>query len=228
LAASSSASKTYFCARMPCLSAFCAFLRLASARALLTGTAARGAEARDLAEAGCAIEEIALDWTPAFAEAWWSHWDAFHATHFAHHLKTFRDKMHPTVVTAIESGLRLSATQLNMTQTVFTAAWRKLFLVLERCDALICSTESIPAPSVDYDELGSLGRDEQGRLVSMDMTMQFNALKLPAISVPSGVAAGGLPTGMQIVGRRFDDLTVLRIAAALERTRPWAERRPGL
>jgi Asp-tRNA(Asn)/Glu-tRNA(Gln) amidotransferase A subunit family amidase len=33
---------------------------------------------------------------------------------------------------------------------------------------------------------------------------------------------------MQIVGRRFDDLTVLRIAAALERTRPWAERRPGL
>lgn len=81
---------------------------------------------------------------------------------------------------------------------------------------------------MDYDELSSLGRDEQGRLVSMDMTMQFNALKLPAISVPSGVAAGGLPTGVQIVGRRFDDLTVLRVAAALERTRPWAGRRPLL
>jgi Asp-tRNA(Asn)/Glu-tRNA(Gln) amidotransferase A subunit family amidase len=136
--------------------------------------------------------------------------------------------MHPTVVTAIESGLRLSATQLGMTQPVFTDAWKKLRPVLERCDALICPTESIPAPSVDYDELGSLGRDEQGRLVSMDMTMQFNALKLPAICVPSGAAAGGLPTGMQIVGRRFDDLTVLRIAAALERTRPWSEHRPPL
>jgi Asp-tRNA(Asn)/Glu-tRNA(Gln) amidotransferase A subunit family amidase len=87
------------------------------------------------------------------------------------------------VVTAIENGLRLSATQLGMTQTVFTDAWKKLRPVLERCDALICPTEAIPAPSVDYDELASLGRDEQGRLVSMDMTMQFNALKLPAISV---------------------------------------------
>ena len=184
------------------------------------------AAARDLAAAGCEIEEIALEWTPAFAEAWWSHWDAFHATHFARHLNTIREKMHPTVVAAIENGLRLSATQLNMTQTVFTEAWKRLLPVLERCDALICPTESIPAPSVDYDELGSLARDEHGRLVSMDMTMQFNALKLPAISVPSGVGAGGLPTGMQIVGRRFDDLTVLRIAAVLERRRPWAERRP--
>jgi amidase len=123
--------------------------------------------------------------------------------------------MHPTVVAAIENGLRLSATQLNLTQTVFPEAWKRLLPVLKRCDALICPTESIPAPPVDYDELGSLGRDEQDLLVSMDMTMQFNALKLPAISVPSGVAAGGLPTGMQIVGRRFDDLTVLRLPRRL-------------
>ena len=85
---------------------------------------------------------------------------------------------------------------------MFTDAWKKLVPVLERCDALICPTESIPAPSVHYDELGSLRRDDQGRLVSMDMTMQFDALKLPTASVPSGVAAGGLPTGMQIVDRR--------------------------
>ena len=60
------------------------------------------------------------------------------------------------------------------------------------------------------------------------MTMQFNALKLPALSVPSGLSAEGLPTGLQIVGRRFDDLTVLRIGAALEEARPWRQHRPPL
>jgi Asp-tRNA(Asn)/Glu-tRNA(Gln) amidotransferase A subunit family amidase len=60
------------------------------------------------------------------------------------------------------------------------------------------------------------------------MTMQFNALKLPAISLPSGLSKDGLPTGMQIVGRRFDDLTVLRAAAAFEEAQPWDAMRPPI
>ena len=62
----------------------------------------------------------------------------------------------------------------------------------------------------------------------MDMTMQFNALKLPALSVPSGFSKEGLPTGLQIVGRRFDDLSVLRVGAAVERLLPWRELHPPL
>lgn len=42
------------------------------------------------------------------------------------------------------------------------------------------------------------------------------------------VNADGLPVGLQIVGRRFDDAGVLRVAAALEWARPWADRRPPL
>ena len=128
----------------------------------------------------------------------------------------------------MEEGRRLIAIDLMRTETVYTEAWNKLSPILERNDALLCPTESIPAPSVDYDELGSIAEDEQGRFLSMDMTMQFNALKLPAMSVPSGFSANGLPTGLQIVGRRFDDLSVLRIGAALERVRPWRQHRPDL
>jgi aspartyl-tRNA(Asn)/glutamyl-tRNA(Gln) amidotransferase subunit A len=50
----------------------------------------------------------------------------------------------------------------------------------------------------------------------------------PAASVPCGFTADGLPVGLQVVGRRFDDLGVLQAAAAFEAVQPWADRRPAL
>jgi aspartyl-tRNA(Asn)/glutamyl-tRNA(Gln) amidotransferase subunit A len=48
----------------------------------------------------------------------------------------------------------------------------------------------------------------------------------PAATVPCGFTNAGLPIGLQIVGRRFADTTVLRAAAAFEAVRPWAQHRP--
>jgi aspartyl-tRNA(Asn)/glutamyl-tRNA(Gln) amidotransferase subunit A len=45
----------------------------------------------------------------------------------------------------------------------------------------------------------------------------------PAASVPAGLDEAGLPVGLQLVGRRFEDATVLAASAAFERERPWAE-----
>src|SRR5262245_33568412 len=56
----------------------------------------------------------------------------------------------------------------------------------------------------------------------------FNLTGQPAISVPCGWTEHGLPVGLQIVGRRFADVTVLRAAAAFEALAPWADRRPAL
>ena len=59
------------------------------------------------------------------------------------------------------------------------------------------------------------------------MTEPFNLIgQCPVLSVPSGFTRAGLPTGLSICGRRFDEATVLRIGAALEQARPWNERRP--
>ena len=186
------------------------------------------AAADALRHAGAQVEEVDLGWTKAFNEAWWSYWGVFEATHFGQHLAQWRDQMHPTLVTAMEEGLAMSAVDLMKTEIAYTEAWEKLRPILERFDVLLCPTESIPAPSVDYDELGSIAVDEHGKFLSMDMTMQFNALKLPALSVPSGLSKDSLPTGLQIVGRRFDDLTVLRVGAAVEQALPWRERHPPL
>ena len=58
------------------------------------------------------------------------------------------------------------------------------------------------------------------------LSLQFQ--REPAASVPCGFTADGLPVGLQIVGPRFDDLSVLQAAAAFERARPWAGARPPL
>ena len=64
------------------------------------------------------------------------------------------------------------------------------------------------------------------------MTYPFNSMsRCPVMSVPSGFASNGVPTGLQIVGRTFDDVSVFRAAAAFEKAKPWLDtpaRRPKL
>ncbi|MDP8921877.1 MAG: amidase family protein, partial [Chloroflexota bacterium] len=57
-------------------------------------------------------------------------------------------------------------------------------------------------------------------------TQVWNLVGLPAACVPSGFSREGLPVSIQVVGRPFDDATVLRIARAYERATPWHTRRP--
>ncbi len=57
-------------------------------------------------------------------------------------------------------------------------------------------------------------------------TMHANAIGHPAASVPAGFSQDGLPIGLQIIGRKYDEETVLAASAAFERARPWSGRRP--
>jgi aspartyl-tRNA(Asn)/glutamyl-tRNA(Gln) amidotransferase subunit A len=96
-----------------------------------------------------------------------------------------------------------------------------------RIDALLCPTTPAPAHAHDAQEFVLAGRTFPARAV-MRATIPWDLTGSPALSVPCGLGAGGLPLGVQVVGRRFDDATVLRVGAALERLRRPAELRPPL
>ncbi|MGH6933510.1 MAG: hypothetical protein ACREEE_13875, partial [Dongiaceae bacterium] len=72
----------------------------------------------------------------------------------------------------------------------------------------------------------------QGGIEHWLMTICFNIMsRCPVMSMPSGLAANGVPTGLSIVGKTYDDVSVFRAAAAYERALPWytsAVRRPKL
>ncbi|MGH9839234.1 MAG: amidase family protein [Blastocatellia bacterium] len=64
--------------------------------------------------------------------------------------------------------------------------------------------------------------------VAFPFLAPFNTARNPAAAVPVGFHSDGLPLAIQIVGRRGDDLGVLRMSAAIEAMRPWADRWPAL
>ena len=73
------------------------------------------------------------------------------------------------------------------------------------------------------------GIDADGRYHHYEMTFPFNMISAcPALSVPSGFTAAGLPTGLQIARQRHGDALVLRIGAALEAALGWTDRRPDI
>jgi Asp-tRNA(Asn)/Glu-tRNA(Gln) amidotransferase A subunit family amidase len=84
--------------------------------------------------------------------------------------------------------------------------------------ALLCPTTAKVAPDTGLTDGDFCTTDAQGRYAGLDMTCPFNFIgQCPAISLPSGFGLSGLPTGAQLVGRRFDDAGLLRVARALER-----------
>ncbi len=107
--------------------------------------------------------------------------------------------------------------------------------LLESYDALICPTNGTRGLLADDDYVGHGitvdGRELQYYFEGL-LTTVFNVLsRCPVLNVPSGFADNGVPTGVQIAGRTYDDETVFRIGAALERIRPWMDspqRRPAI
>ncbi len=91
----------------------------------------------------------------------------------------------------------------------------------ERYDALLCASALNTAPPFSGPEWTSPAE-------APIQTMPFNVTGHPALSMPSAFAASGLPVGVQIVGKHFDEPTVLRIAAALERETGLPGPRPAL
>jgi Asp-tRNA(Asn)/Glu-tRNA(Gln) amidotransferase A subunit family amidase len=106
--------------------------------------------------------------------------------------------------------------------------------LLERFDALICPTFAVPALPAEYDpgEPVTVNGQVSPDWLDVMMTLPFNiASRCPVMTVPSGLSRDGVPTGLSIVGKTYDDVSVFRIAAAHEEQMPWLDmpkRRPGL
>jgi len=93
---------------------------------------------------------------------------------------------------------------------------------------LLAPATPVTAPAITERQttLGDGPSDVRSALIRL--TRPFNFSGHPACSVPCGFASGGLPIGMQIVGRPFDEATVLRVADAYQRVSDWHTRRPVL
>ncbi|WP_112662620.1 amidase [Microvirga flavescens] len=173
-----------------------------------------------LRASGAIVEEVDLPWTKAIGDAWDDYWAVYMATFYGEHLDAHRDIMDPAVVAYIEQGFAISAVQYKSIEIVRTEAWNALSSILSKYDALLCPTMSGPAPDLESSGADFAFEDSEGRYHGLSMTCPFNFVgQCPALSVPSGFTQEGLPTGLQIIGRRYDDAGVLKIGHLIETLR---------
>jgi aspartyl-tRNA(Asn)/glutamyl-tRNA(Gln) amidotransferase subunit A len=95
-------------------------------------------------------------------------------------------------------------------------------------DAVIAPVSPVPAPTIAESDVGSSPDAEAVIQRLTRFTRPINYLGLPALSIPCGFTGGGLPVGMQLIGRSFDETTLLRIGAAFQRATDFHERVPKL
>ncbi len=179
------------------------------------------AAAQKFAELGCSVREVTLspldDWASCgvlmmLAEAYAIHEHNLRRR-FTDYGEIFRDRM-------VLAGLITAADYIQ-------ALRRRRELVAELDQAMadldLVMTAAAPSEAPRIEEVSKFAIMERPSL-----TMPFNVTGSPAMSVCCGYTEAGLPLSFQIVGKRFEDATVLRAAHAYEQATPWRGRRPGL
>lgn len=105
---------------------------------------------------------------------------------------------------------------------------REVQEVFRQVEIVVTPTSPFVAPRIGQKTIKINGVAHEMRKGSGLFTRPFNLSGNPAVSVPCGFPSNGLPTGLQIVGRPFEEDKVLRVAYAYESSTPWHEQRPKI
>ncbi|MEO0979894.1 MAG: amidase [Pseudomonadota bacterium] len=128
----------------------------------------------------------------------------------------------PAVADMIETGLAIPADRLEEAVKVRSSLRSELSAAFGSAGVHFLLTPTTPRPAMPLANFDPT--EELGTLIPY--TCGFNLTGNPAISVPCGQTAGGLPIGLQIVGRHFMDAALLDLARAFQQRTQWHELRP--
>ena len=144
-------------------------------------------------------------------------------------LKERPGELQPAVRDRMAPGLTVTAYEYLQGQRLRAQLTREFIdNVFSRVDVLVTPTIPEPAPALAHVKAGATA-DVIARMGRFSrLTRPFNALGLPALSLPCGAAPDGRPLAMQLVGRPFDEATLLRLGHAYELATAWHRRRPAL
>ena len=174
-----------------------------------------------LEELGAELEEVEI---PGLAYERGTNSAILLSEAFAFHEKNLKARPHEfgnTVRARFRVGGLLNASDYVQAQHVRQTMKKETAEVMRRVDVLVTPTMTQPAARFE-------GYDANSTIKGPSFTAPFNITGLPAMSVPAGFTAAGLPVGIQIAGKPFDEPTVLRVGHTYERHARWYERRPPI
>ncbi|MGE5253370.1 MAG: amidase [Planctomycetaceae bacterium] len=125
-------------------------------------------------------------------------------------------------------GAAITAAQYLKAQAVRRKIRETFSRTLQTENVILTPQLPITAPKIGQGSVSWGKETEPVPSALTRFTRIYNLAGIPSLSIPCGFSAAGLPIGLQIAGRPFDERTVLRVGSAYERTTPWKDRRPLL
>ena len=142
-------------------------------------------------------------------------------------VKAHRGQIKETVVWNVEEGLKLTGPQIGQAERKRTELYHRVRTFMETYEFLVLPVSQVPPFDVRQRWVTEVNGVEMETYIDwMKSCYYISAVGLPAISVPCGFTPGGLPVGVQIVGRHQDDWGVLQLAYAFEQATGFWKRRP--
>ena len=181
--------------------------------------AATTAAVRLMEQDGAVVETVELDFV-ALERHFLVILQSMLAARIGPHLERFRDRIDPSLLSAVALGMQHSAVALHEANYARTRCFLQLQALFEKHDVLVSPTVSAPPLPVEQDPNGIVVIDGEPagtiRGAWYPYTYPMNLTGHPALSMPCGKSALGLPIGLQLAGRWHDDEFLLGVAALLE------------
>jgi Asp-tRNA(Asn)/Glu-tRNA(Gln) amidotransferase A subunit family amidase len=184
-----------------------------------------------LRDAGAEVTEIEIDWAGEAIKLANRSEEFIFNGRLEDAITNHADQLSDYVPQLYETASAVTAEDYRRSLQVAGEVWNDHFGPLfKKYDALITpcvSCPEVPAESWQKDIIVVDGQE----ITDTDtaMTVLFNMFnRCPVLSIPAGMTDRGLPVGIQVVGRPYDDVTTFHIGQAIEDRRPWSTRRPGL
>lgn len=178
-------------------------------------------------ELGATVETVTPPWGREGPEIIRFLWAA-HYSQMGGFLARHESQMDPGFVACIKAGLKGTAPEYQAARARKLDYCASIHRWFGDYDLLLTPAVSVAAFPAEQLMPAHWPQHDWDWVSWAEFSYPFNLSGNPAASVPCGFTAEGLPVGLQVVGRRFDDLGVLQAAAAFEAAKPWADKRPAL
>jgi aspartyl-tRNA(Asn)/glutamyl-tRNA(Gln) amidotransferase subunit A len=178
-----------------------------------------GAAVQAMAREGASVETVQIDFV-SLEKHFLVVLQSLLAARVGANLERFGNRLDASLIDAVQKGRRHTAVDLHEATFAKTRCFNELQALFERFDVLVSPTLSAPPLPIDMDVNGEIeiaGRPAGTvRGAWYPYTYPMNLTGHPALSMPCGRSAIGLPIGLQLVGRWYDDHYLLDVAALVE------------
>ncbi len=175
---------------------------------------------------GCIVEEAEPDWTEATESYNVLRAQGFLGAH-AEHVRQHRELVKDTILWQVEEGRKLTAEQIVRATTQRAQLYERMRLFMQRYEYFVLPTTQVLPFDIHQPYVTEIDGVKMNSYIDwMKSCYYITMVETPAISVPCGFTAEGLPIGLQIVGRHRDEWSVLQMAHAYEQASGEGWRKP--